>query len=54
MEQDSIRCETCGHFDNSKMYYDEIRDTYYWYCKFLEHPLENGQAMIYHSKRCGQ
>lgn len=35
-----IKCPTCKYYEN-------------FYCKKLRHPLENGYAMQFHSKRCG-
>jgi hypothetical protein len=46
----SCPCDSCSELIYVKVFFG----FYVVKCKKLNHVLENGEAMLYHSKRCGK
>lgn len=44
-----LKCERCPYFERRPFDEDGFS-----YCQKLKHPLENGYAMQYHAKHCGE
>lgn len=49
MTKEEVKCEVCPFLKKGKQ--DTLR---WWWCEKLNHEIEHGYAMVFHSQFCGE